>query len=112
MRKRQPKYMPIPIRPKEPEGVWRDATSYSQNEPRPRIPRSWRMKAGEFNLWVGNSHIYYPGQWVCKCDLLWDVRACPVDTRESAMDYAVAKLRATLEEATRVTNGIITVEEK
>lgn len=50
-----PPNLPAPRAPsKKPE--WKDATSYSQSEPRPRTPRSWSLDFGAGKIIVHRLH--------------------------------------------------------
>ena len=46
--------------------TWKDVTSYSQSKT--RVQSSWELQAGKFNIFVTNSHVYYPGAWVMHAD--------------------------------------------
>lgn len=99
---RQPKYRPLP-RIEKPLGVWEDATSYSQSDPYPRVPRSFRMRLSQdVQLSVISGHIYHKGEWVVTCVPWFETKEIGLKvTAENAPEakrIALAMIRAKIEE--------------
>ena len=98
-RKTQPKV--AYVRPPDPDGVWKDCTSYTQSDPYPRVPRWWRIKFGDFSVSCGTGHRYYPeGTWLANglpsCRDSFELKA---KDEASAKAETIALLRASLTEA-------------
>ena len=84
-------------------GVWEDATSYSQRDPYPRVPRSWRIRlTRDVVLTVVSEHIYYPGKWVARCEPWFDMRdlniPATIDNDDEAQRAALALVRQKIAE--------------
>jgi len=73
---------------------WKDTTSYSQGKE--RTPTTWTARFGVFSLTVTCGHIYYPGQWIARCDPFFDIREVSAKTKEEAMLAAVRIVRGYL----------------
>ena len=72
--RKQPRYTATP-RIEKPLGVWEDATSYTQSDPYPRVPRSWRLRlTRDIQIYVGSEHIYCKGEWIVTCSPWFDVK--------------------------------------
>lgn len=80
-------------------GVWIDATSYSQNNT-DRTPRTWEIRLGGLQLTV-TRHIHYPGSWIMKCEPFFsskDLENIDVETaKTTALEMTKAELRIALD---------------
>lgn len=77
--------------------IWKDTTSYAQGKE--RIPTTWTLKLGDFNITVTCNHIYHKGNWIAHCDPFFRERELGVETKEEAQTKAVQMVRERLERA-------------
>lgn len=101
---RQPKYRPFPKVAKR-LCVWEDATSYSQRDPYPRVPRSFRMRLSpDVQIIVISEHIYHKGKWVVTCAPWFETTdlglAVTAENAPDAKRAALAMVRAKIDELT------------